>query len=212
MLLINDLEVMASHGLHSPFIASDSLYSPISDSPLMTHRIYPGLSSMVAGMDGSVACLFVDELPEANALKGVVFLTSREIEGEEQECWLIQLETNRVAWQFMTVDSQLGKPAGQVVLIQWRPGSLQQALDMHDAMIASMGESPSLWLIGSDLEKEAYSRFVLSSGLSSLAHPFAASGAIDHVIKNMGKTIRMEAGPCISMKAYEVEWFQVDNE
>lgn len=206
-----DVEIMAMGGLKSPFIAADSLYSPISEASIMTHRVFPGLCGLVpCGPDRTVASLFIDELPEDESLYGIVSLTTRsDSDGDPQECWLIQVQSKSSAWQFMTISEEMPTLSDQAVLLQWRPGALQEALKMHDEMIGEMGDSGNTWIIGSPLEKEAYSRFVLSTGFSSLAHPFQASGLLSKVLENKGEIIFMHKGPCLSMRAYPISWFQV---
>lgn len=206
--MIDDLHMMAADGLVSPFSASDSLYSPVSARQVMTFRSFPGLSSMVPTVYGPTPCVFVEKLPEINRLQGFLQLTQRGgVDGEPQECWLALIEAHGFAWQFMTVDENFPTPSSYAVLLEWKPKSLGEALKMHDEMIAQMGDSSQMWIIGSDLEKEAVSRFVLSSGSSSLAHPFSACGAVDNAIENIGQPISMKEGPCLRLKAYEIDWF-----
>lgn len=209
-MIIKDTHFMALTGLQSPFIAADPLYSPISESSLMTHRVYPGLSGFVPCGEMSVAGLFVDQLPDDESLRGMVMLTNRtNADGEEQECWLVQIQSRTNAWQFMTIDESLTQPDAFAVLFHWKPGALEEGYAMHDDMIAGLTNAEDFWLVGSDLEKQAYSRFVLSTGLSSLAHPYQASGWMDRAITDTGATLIPSNGPCTALRAYPIEWYEV---
>lgn len=211
MNLYSDKDLMALMGLPSPFIAADPLYSPIDERSIMTHRIFPGMCGFVPCGEKMIAGLFVDELPEDEHLKAIVMLTSRrDASGDEQECWLVQIESYSNAWQFMTIDESMPLQDASIVLFQWKPGALQEAYAMHDAMIATLGDQTNFWLVGSKLEKEAYSRFVLSTGLSSFAHPYQANGLMDKVLALPGQTLALTNGPCLSMKAYPVQWYQAE--
>jgi hypothetical protein len=211
MIFHNDKDFMALMGLPSPFIAADPLYSPITERSIMTHRIFPGLSGFVPCGEQMVAGLFVDQLPEDAALKAILMLTTRrDAAGDDQECWLIQVESYGNAWQFMTIDETLPMPDPTLVLFQWKPGALAEAYAMHDQMIADLGDLSEFWLVGSDLEKEAYSRFVLSSGASSFAHPYQANGLMAQALATPGVTLPLSQGPCSAMKAYPVKWYQVE--
>lgn len=210
MTFISDIELMAAQGLPSPFIAADAMYSPISEGSLMTHRIFPGLSGFVPSSVGMVAGVFVDQLPDTGRLKGLVMLTSRsDATGEAQECWLVQLQSTTNAWQFMTIDENLKEPADKAVLFQWKPGALNDAYEMHEAMISGLADHEQFWLVGSEIEKQAYSRFVLSTGYSSVAHPYQASGAIEEALSSLGSTLIPQHGPCLSLRAYGIDWYQV---
>lgn len=205
----SDKDFMALMGLPSPFIAADPLYSPITERSIMTHRIFPGMCGFVPCGEQMIAGLFVDHLPDDDSLKAVVMLTSRrDHSGEEQECWLVQVESYSNAWQFMTVDETLPMPDASIVLFQWKPGALQDAYAMHDQMIAEMGDKSNFWMVGSELEKEAYSRFVLSAALSSFAHPYQANGLMAKALALQGQALPLTKGPCLSMKAYPVQWYQ----
>lgn len=208
MELINDQGLMVAKGLQSPFIAADALYSPIAGAPIMTHRIFPGLSGVVPIGAEKVVVIFVDKLPDDVSLNGTLRLTTRlNADGEPQEHWIIQAEAVSNAWQFMTIDDELKVPAEKIVLCQWKPGALQEALELHDTMIASLGRSGEAWLIGSKLEIEAHSRYILGAGFSSIAHPLAGAGLLTKALENMGQVVTMQSGPCIAMKALPIRWF-----
>lgn len=207
----SDKDLMALMGLSSPFIAADPLYSPIDERSIMTHRIFPGMCGFVPCGEKMIAGLFVDQLPKDERLKAIVMLTSRrDASGDEQECWLVQVESYGNAWQFMTIDESMPLPDAEIVLFQWKPGALQEAYAMHDQMIAELGDQTKFWLVGSDLEKEAYSRFVLSTGFSSFAHPYQANGLMAKALALPGQTLPLTKGPCLSMKAYPVQWYQAE--
>lgn len=209
-MILQDTQFMALTGLQSPFTAADPLYSPISESSIMTHRIFPGLSGFVPCGDLSVAGIFVDQLPDDETLKGMVMLTSRkDAQGESQECWLVQIQSRTNAWQFMTIDEGLAQPDAYVVLFHWKPGSLEEGYAMHDDMISGLANPDDFWLVGSDLEKQAYSRFVLSTGLSSFAHPYQASGWMDKAIAHVGVTLKPSNGPSTALRAYPIDWYEV---
>lgn len=209
MIFLKDKDLMVQMGLPSPFIAADPLYSPISDASIMTHRVFPGLCGFVPCGDQSIAAVFIDQLPEDETLSGIIMLTTRtDAEGERQECWLVQVQSRANAWQFMTIDEVMPNPGPYAVLLEWRAGQLEEGYAMHDSMIAGMTHPDDLWLVGTDLEKQAYSRFALSSGFSTLAHPFQASGAIPRAITSPGSTIKPRHGPCEAMRAYPIEWYQ----
>lgn len=208
MELINDLGLMVAKGLQSPFIAADPLYSPIAGAPIMTHRIFPGLSGVVPIGTEKVVVIFVDTLPDDVKLSGTLRLTTRlNADGEPQEHWIIQAEAVSNAWQFMTIDDELKVPAEKIVLCQWKPGALEEALKLHDTMIASLGRSGEAWLIGSKLEIEAHSRYILGAGFSSIAHPLAGAGLVAKALENMGHEITLNSGPCLAMKALPIRWF-----
>lgn len=208
MEFISDLGLMAAKGLQSPFIAADPLYSPIAGAPIMTHRIFPGMSGIVPVGQENVVVIFVDKLPPDDVLSGTLRLTTRlNGEGEAQEHWIIQAEAVSNAWQFMTFDETLTTPAQKIVLFQWKPGALEEALKLHDTMIASLGRSGESWIIGSELEIEAHSRYILGAGFSSLAHPLAGAGLVAKALENMGKEITLQSGPCLAMKALPIRWF-----
>lgn len=209
-MIYKDIQFMALMGLQTPFISADPLYSPLSETSLMTHRVFPGLSGFVPCSEMAIAGLFVDELPHDDSLKGMLMLTHRtDAEGEDQECWLVQIQSRTNAWQFMTVDETLSLPDPYAVLFQWKPGALEEGYAMHDDMIAGLATTDDFWLIGSDLEKEAYSRFVLSTGLSSLAHPYQANGWMDAALNHPGKTLHPTNGPSLAMRAYPIDWYEV---
>ena len=208
MELINDRNLMVARGLPTPFIAADPLYSPIAGAPIMTHRIFPGLSGIVPVGGDKVVVIFVDMLPPDTHLSGSLRLTTRlNGDGEPQEHWIIQSEGVSNAWQFMTIDDELKVPAEKIVLFQWKPGALQQALKLHDVMIESLGRSGEAWLIGSKLEIEAHSRYILGAGFSSIAHPLAGAGLVDKALENIGHEISLNDGPCLAMKALPINWF-----
>lgn len=209
-MIIKDTQFMALTGLQSPFIAADPLYSPLSESSIMTHRVFPGLCGFVPCGELSVAGIFVDKLPDDDALKGMVMLTSRtDASGDTQECWLVQIQSRTNAWQFMTIDEGITQPDSYAVLFQWKPGALEEGYAMHDDMISGLASPEDFWLVGSDLEKQAYSRFVLSTGLSSLAHPYQASGWMDKAIANVGVSLMPSNGPSTSLRAYPIDWYEV---
>jgi hypothetical protein len=204
-----DTEFMALMGLPSPFIAADALYSPITESSMMTHRVFPGLCGFVPCGDAIVAGVFVDELPDDDRLRGVIMLTTRtDSAGESQECWLVQLQSRTNAWQFMTVDEFLPSPDEWTVLFKWKPGALSEGYEMHDAMVAGLAGDDDFWLVGSELEKQAYSRFVLSTGTSSFAHPYQANGMMSLALNNLGELIPITKGPSTEMRAYQIDWHQ----
>lgn len=209
-MIFKDTDYMMLMGLPTPFVSADPLYSPISETSIITHRVFPGLSGFVPCTDVMAAGLFVDHLPHDESLKGMVMLTNRKgADGEDQECWLIQIQSRTNAWQFMTVDETLSQPDPFVVLFQWKPGALKEGFAMHDDMIAGLGVDDDFWLVGSDFEKEAYSRFVLSTGLSSFAHPYQANGWMDAALNHPGKTLHPKNGPSLAMRAYPIEWYEV---
>lgn len=209
-MIYQDMQFMALTGLQSPFIAADPLYSPISESSIMTHRVFPGLCGFVPCDEMVISGLFVDQLPDDEVLKGMVMLTNRKnAEGEDQECWLVQIQSRTNAWQFMTIDETLAQPDPYAVLFQWKPGALEEGYAMHDDMICGLASPDDFWLVGSDLEKQAYSRFVLSTGMSSLAHPYQASGLMSKAIENAGSTVRPSHGPCTALRAYPIDWYEV---
>lgn len=211
MMYQKDTEMMTRAGLVSPFIAADPLYSPITESSVMTHRVFPGLCGFVPCGDQAVAGLFVDVLPDDERLSGLIMLTSRtDASGENQECWLIQIQSRTNAWQFMTIDELISKPSQTAVLFQWKPGALDEGYAMHEDMISAMGTETGFWLVGSELEKQAYSRFVLSTGLSSFAHPYQANGLMTKAIESIGATVSPAHGPCVALRAYPIDWYQVE--
>lgn len=214
MQLISDLQLLAAQGLPTPYIAGDPLFSPIAQRPLMTHRIFPGMSGFLPIGSEQVVVIFVDQLPADEELRGSLRLTTRQdAEGDCIEQWVIQAESTLNAWQFMTVDERVSIPANRIVLCQWRPGALQHAYNLHHQMIDALGLEGEAWLIGSELEKEAYSQFVLSTGRSSLAHPLEALGFITMALENVGSTIVMDNQPdlvtipCLAIKAYPIRWY-----
>lgn len=214
MVLINDFEVMVAQGLPSPYIASDDAVSPIAQRPLLTHWIFPGLAGFVPVGTEHVVVIFVDKLPDDAKLRGSLRLTaSVDAASKPTEKWLVQPESTQAAWQFKTVDSDLMIPATTIVLCQWKPGALQSAYNLHHKMIAALSDDEHAWLIGSELEKEAYSEFVLSTGHSSLAHPLEGLGLITKALAHVGQKIvfnnpdDLVSVPCLAMQAYPIRWY-----
>ena len=215
MELINDFQVMVAHGLPSAYIAEDYAPSPTAQRSLMTHRIFPGLSGFVPVGAEHVVVIFVDQLPDVDELTGSLRLTaSLDAIGEPIEKWLVQAESSKDAWQFKTVDSELLMPASTIVLCQWKPGALEIAYKLHHKMIAALAGDDHPWLIGSELEKEAYSQFVLSTGHSSLAHPLQGLGLITKALAHVGQKIvfnnpdKADSVPCLAMQAYPILWYK----
>jgi hypothetical protein len=214
MELINDFEVMVAQGLPSAYITVDYAVSPIAQRELLTHWIFPGLAGFVPVGTEHVVVIFVDKLPEDPELRGSLRLTaSVDAMGEPTEKWLVQPESTKEAWQFKTIDSDILLPATNIVLCQWKPGALESAYNLHHKMIAALERDEHVWLIGSELEKEAYSQFVLSTGHSSLAHPLEGLGLITKALAHVGQKIvfnnpdDLVSVPCLAMQAYPIRWY-----
>jgi hypothetical protein len=210
MNFTNDKELMVRQGLLSPFSASDALYSPISEESIMTHRVFPGLSGIVPCGSESVAGLITDKLPQCDQLFGALMLTKRaDASGEARECWLVQIQSKICAWQFMTADETLAELAGEAVLFEWNPGALEAGYTMHDDMISRLAPSDYPWLIGSRLEKEALSRYLLSSGASSIAHALQGADLMSSALQANGTVLDLKEGPCLRMRSYPITWYSV---
>ncbi|WP_274645041.1 hypothetical protein [Pseudomonas serbica] len=214
MEMINDYEVMVAQGLPSPYITSDYAASPLAQRSMLTHWIFPGLAGFVPVGAEHVVVIFVDKLPSDENLRGSLRLTaSLDASGEPIEKWLVQPESAQEAWQFKTIDSDLSLPASTIVLCQWKPHALASAYSLHHKMIAALGEDEHVWLIGSELEKEAYSEFVLSTGHSSLVHPLESLGLITKALAHVGQKIvfnnsdELLSVPCLAMQAYPIRWY-----
>jgi hypothetical protein len=171
--------------------------------------VFPGLCGIVPVESKHVAVVFVDKLPNERELHGLLMLTPRTDEsGSISNNWLIQVQGGLLAWQFMTVDDHLPDLIGHVVLLEWRSGHLGMAIDKHHRMIETISK-PEDWLVGSQIEIEAYSNYALATGMSTLSHPYQADGTISRALNAPGRSIELYGDPISKACAYPVRWFEV---
>ena len=212
MPLIHDYQLMIAQGLRSPYIRSTYTASPISGQNVLTHTGFPGLSGLITLDEGEVAVIYVEELPVEGALSGTLQLRSKqEIEGEEDN-WIINVESSSCSWEFSVGSGSPRFPCDRIVLCQWKPGALEQAFRLHHEMVKASTEGSTAWLIGSDLEKEAYTEYAIAAGLSTLAHPLEWLGLISKAAKSPNSRFLIEVAPeyedipCLALQGYPITW------
>jgi len=196
---ISEIDIQASQGILLPYSASEIASSPLSESEVLTHRCYPGLSGLVSSKQGLVPVIFVDKLPTANMLYGRLVDTSRLTPNAQGSMTrlagtLVHVQHHFEAWHFLShlEGAQQASATAMAIFLEWKPGSLQTALAEHDAMFLKADLPDDLMLVGSDFEKESLSRYYLSTGLSSFANIHLASGVVDALMSTplTRKTLR----------------------
>lgn len=208
MRYIADTLLMAQTGIKSPYIASGPSISPITGQAVMTHRVFPGLGAFVTEGGCSNAMLYLDRLEGIERIHGVLYRTSRgsvDIEDEQVPYWLVQIESGYQAWQFMVPVESVANLSDSLVLCQWIPGGLPDALALHNTILSELWEDNEM-LIGSEIERTALAQLSISSGMSSIFHPFWAMGFVEQAKKSMGDIVDVGIGGCEKMRSLPVSW------
>lgn len=196
---ISEIDIQASQGLVLPYSASEIASSPLSESEVLTHRCYPGLSGLVSSKQGLVPVIFVDKLPTANMVYGRLVDTSRLTPNEQGSMThlagtLVHVQHHFEAWHFLShlENAKQASTSPIVVFLEWKPGSLQAAISEHDAMFLKADLPDEVMLVGSDFEKESLSRYYLGTGRSSFANIHLVSGVVDALMNTplARKTLR----------------------
>lgn len=215
---LHETDVQAAHGLKTPYSASQVAYSTLSESQLLTHRCYPGLSGIVKTSQGQVPVVFVDKLPDSEMLYARLIPVDRANQDATAESaieagWLVHVQHHFEAWHFLAqqVDASAITACPLVIFIEWKPGALQAALTEHDELFINSDLGTDDLMIGSDFEKESLSRYYLSAGLSSLANVHLASGAVERLLKTPLKKLGLTSTSAVRACAYPLIWTTRDD-
>jgi hypothetical protein len=215
---LHETDVQASHGLQTPYSASQVAYSTLSESQLLTHRCYPGLSGIVKSSKGQVPVVFVDKLPDCEMLYARLIPVERLnhdaiAQPTAEAGWLVHVQHHFEAWHFLAshLDASALTDCPWVIFIEWKSGALQAALTEHDDLFINSDLGAEDLLIGSDFERESLSRYYLSAGLSSLANVHRASGAIERLLKAPLKKMGLTSASAIQACAYPLVWTTRDD-
>lgn len=208
MKYIPDTLLMAADGLISAYSASGPMHSPITGLTVMTHRLFPGLGSLVKTGTSSVVMMYVNKLQKADQVRGVIFPINRG--SEKGEHFLVHVESGFNAWQFIIPAESVSDLDDHIIFCEWIAGSLNHAVALHDKVISELWNEEDM-LIGSNIEKQALSRFSLASGVTSIFHPFATMGYLKEAIRLKGKALEVEMGGCRKMQARSIEWLKIVN-
>jgi len=212
MPLIHDYQLMIAQGLKSPYIRSTYAASAISGQNVLTHIGFPGLSGLVTLDEGEVPVIYVEELPMEGALSGTLRLRARQETENDEDNWTVHVESSSCCWEFSAGSGSPRSPCDRIVLCQWKPGGLEQAFRLHHEMVKASTEGSTAWLIGSDLEKEAYTEYAIAAGLSTLAHPLEWLGLISKAAKSLNSRLLIEVAPeyedipCLALQGYPITW------
>lgn len=206
-MFTSDLEILLGAGLETPYVAAGSLISYLSESACMVHKLFPSLGDLVEEEDGALCALFVSKLPAIEALEAVAIErepTTPAEDGEQE--WLIQVEAGALGWQFIYRGFSRPELKSHLIMLEWVPGGFNKLLDLHDCFVAESKELKGMWKIDSEIEKEAFSRYMLMTGGSTLFAPYDGLGFIDQAIASMGEEVFVGKGACSTLRAYPVEW------
>lgn len=204
--MINSRLLDVQDGLAKPYVSAASTYSAISGLAVMTHRVFPGLAAFIEFKNENMVFCYTDTMPLANTVDAVLLGIERESQAQPgRKHWLIQLESGARAWQFISDIEEISCLSPYMVFCEWKPGALNEALELHDDYIGKLWDDDDL-LIGSELERRAYAQFGLSAGYTSVFHPLIGIGAIDLAMKNKGKSIEVNRGGCLKMRAIRINW------
>jgi hypothetical protein len=213
-----ETDVQAAHGLQTPYSASQVAYSTLSESHLLTHRCYPGLSGIVKSSKGQAPVIFVDKLPDSEMFYARLIPVERlnhdaTAQPVVEAGWLVHVQHHFEAWHFLAqqVDASAIADCPLVIFIEWKPGALQAALTEHDELFIHSDLGAEDLLIGSDFEKESLSRYYLSAGLSSLANVHLASGVIESILKAPLKKLGLTSKSAVRACAYPLVWTTRDD-
>lgn len=207
---LDDLDVMLNDGLQSAYVSTGTAFSLISNTPVMTHKLAPGLSGLCATPKGLMAVFFVDELPEQDRAGGMLFYTARRkpsLHDEEALVphWLVQIQQGSFAWQIMTTEqiNGAGLPLPYALFLKWRPGSFAKAIERHHNLIRGMPAEN--FDLNTDFERVATSTFMLSEGFSSVANTYLAEPWVKAAYQTKGPLLVDDA--CVeAIRCVAVDW------
>jgi hypothetical protein len=207
---LDDFNLMLSERLPSAHLSSGSAFSLISNTPVLTHKLVPGLSGLCATPKGLMAVFFVDELPTSDKLAGIMFYTARRKATLHDPNaltphWLIQLQQGSFAWQIMTTEhiNGQGTPLPFALFLKWKPGSFARAIEKHHDLVRAL---PSEGFdLDTDLERVATSTFMLSEGLSCVANAYLAEPWVREAYQH--QSVKNVDDPCVeAIRCIPVEW------
>lgn len=204
-MLIDQISLISYAGMLSPYFSTDSSYSLITGTSVLTSKSVPGLSGLCDTPHGLVAVIFVDNLPVADRSAGIMLQTMRKQGDENVNKWLVQVQQGSFAWQFMASEmvNGKGKPHAKAIFLRWKPGCMTAAIERHHNLVRALPEDQ--FLIGSDLERVATSTFMLSEGYSTIALTYTGEQWFNHLIENGGRIMLEDA--CIDAACcVDVEW------
>ncbi|MHD0644652.1 hypothetical protein ACYPKM_03300 [Pseudomonas aeruginosa] len=205
----SDLQVILGGGLVSPYTVTGSLISYISEGVCEVSQVFPGLADLVGEGEQQTCALFVERLIDVDTLEGVIL--EREFDEprvpDERE-WLIQIEAGPVGWQYTLKGPERPQPRDMVMLLRWKQDgtALTSCLALHDKLVAESEHHAAHWLIGSEIEKEAFSRYLLVTGLTTLFSPFEDLGYFDQADSAPGDEVAVNVGGCEAIRAYRIRW------
>lgn len=214
-MFLDDIHLALNDGVPSAYLSTDTAFSLISGTPVITRKLMPGLSGLCPTPEGLIAIFIVDDLPLGADAGGILFYTYRKklgaaIEGERAPHWLVQIQQGSFAWQIMISDSINGKgmPINKAVFLKWRPKTFSHALERHHNLVRALPKEG--FLLDSDLERVATSTFMLSEGFSSIANTYIDEPWFTSALEGRAGAEAEVEDPCVSaIKVVNVEW-QVD--
>jgi hypothetical protein len=211
-MFLDDIHLALNEGLPSAYLSTDTAFSLLSGTSVLTRKLMPGLSGLCPTPEGMLPIFIVDELPLGPEAGGIMFYTYRKKSsaGSEKERvphWLVQIQQGSFAWHIMISDSinGKGKPINKAVFLKWRPKTFPQALEKHHNLVRSLPSDG--FLLNSDLERVATSTFMLNEGFSSIANTYIdASWLKAAIMAGAGAEVEVD-DPCVdAIKVVSVEW------
>jgi hypothetical protein len=209
-MFLDDIHLALNDGVPSAYLSTDTAFSMLSGTSVITRKLMPGFSGLCQTPEGLLPIFIVDDLPLGPEAGGIMFYTYRKKTGAEDvrsPHWLIQIQQGSFAWQIMISNgiNGKGKPLNKAVFLKWRPKTFSQALEKHHNLVRALPAEG--FLLNSDLERVATSTFMLSEGFSSIANTYIDESWLKTALEgNFGDEIEVN-DPCVdAIKVVSVEW------